>query len=80
MRIVDLPSSSPLYGREGLVVKIDPAYYRPSEVKNLLGDPSKAKEKLGWEAKCSLEELVSEMIEMDKKIARKDLLIKNKGL
>ena len=63
-----------------IVVKIDPAYYRPSEVKSLLGDPSKAKEKLGWEAKCSLEELVSEMIEMDKKIAQKDLLIKNKGL
>ncbi len=54
------------------VVKIDPSYYRPSEVQTLLGDPSKAKIKLGWEAKSTLEELVSEMISFDLKIARRD--------
>ena len=54
------------------VVKIDPAYYRPAEVQTLLGDPTKAKQKLNWEAKCSLEELVSEMIKTDIKIAKRD--------
>ena len=53
-----------------VVVRIDPIYYRPSDVQELLGDPTKAKEKLNWKASCSLEELVSEMIETDKKIAR----------
>ncbi len=54
------------------VVKIDPSYYRPAEVQTLLGDPSKAKIKLGWEAKSTLEELVSEMISVDLKIAKRD--------
>ncbi len=58
-----------------IVVKIDKAYYRPSEVDTLLGDPTNAKEKLGWEAKSSLEDLVSEMIEFDSKIARRDAII-----
>ena len=54
------------------VVKIDPSYYRPAEVQTLLGDPSKAKIKLGWEAKSSLEEIISEMISFDLKIAKRD--------
>ena len=45
-----------------IVVKIDPAYYRPAEVETLLGDPTKAKNKLGWQATCTLEELVADMI------------------
>lgn len=57
------------------VVKIDSAYYRPAEVQTLLGDPSKAKEKLGWEAKSTLEELVAEMINADLKIAKMDSII-----
>ena len=45
------------------VVKVDPKYFRPTEVDLLIGDPSKAKEKLGWEAKTTIKELVSEMVE-----------------
>jgi GDPmannose 4,6-dehydratase len=45
-----------------ILVKIDPRYFRPTEVECLIGDPSKAKEKLGWEAKIGLEELVVEMV------------------
>ena len=48
-----------------VLVKIDPRYYRPTEVELLLGDPTKAKEKLGWEAKVGLEELVKMMVEGD---------------
>jgi len=44
---------------------IDPAFFRPSEVEVLLGDPAKAKAKLGWESKTSLEQLISMMVEAD---------------
>ena len=47
------------------LVKIDPRYYRPAEVELLLGDPSKAKRELGWTAKTSLTELISEMVQYD---------------
>ncbi len=47
------------------VVKVDPKFYRPAEVELLIGDPSKAKEKLGWEPKTTLEELCSMMVEAD---------------
>ena len=50
---------------EKVVVRIDPRYFRPAEVDCLLGDPSKAKEKLGWETKISFEELVKEMMRSD---------------
>ena len=55
-----------------VVIRIDPRYYRPTEVSELLGDSTKAKNKLGWEPKISLEEMVSEMIIEDKKIALKE--------
>ena len=45
-----------------MLVEIDPAYFRPTEVDLLIGDPTKAKEKLGWEAQIDLEALVSEMV------------------
>ena len=57
-----------------IVVRIDPAYYRPAEVETLLGDPTKAKNKLGWQAKCTLEELVADMIKEDVKIAKRDVI------
>ncbi|OUL43730.1 GDP-mannose 4,6-dehydratase [Prochlorococcus sp. HOT_208_60] len=60
-----------------IVVKIDPAYYRPAEVETLLGNPAKAKNKLGWQAKCTLEELVADMIKTDMKIAKSESLILN---
>ena len=55
-------------------MRIDPAYYRPAEVETLLGDPTKAKNKLGWQAKCTLEELVADMIKEDVKIAKRDAI------
>ena len=56
-----------------IVIKIDPRYYRPAEVEELLGDASKAKDKLGWEPKISLEEMISEMVEEDKKLTLREL-------
>ena len=62
-----------------VVVKIDPRYFRPAEVETLLGDPSKAQEKLGWQPSTTLEELVAEMIEKDKEEAEKELSLRNNG-
>lgn len=61
------------------IVAVDPRYFRPTEVETLLGDPSKAKEKLGWVPKISFEELVSEMVSEDLKLAKRDALIKEHG-
>jgi GDPmannose 4,6-dehydratase len=58
------------------VVAIDPRYYRPTEVDFLLGDPSKAKKMLGWEAKVKLPELVEMMMASDMKLAERELLLK----
>ena len=48
-----------------IIVEVDPGYYRPTEVELLIGDPSKAREKLGWEPKVKMEELVKIMIKSD---------------
>ena len=62
-----------------VIVKIDPRYFRPAEVETLLGDPTKAKEKLGWTPKTSFQELVSEMVREDLKSAERDELVKENG-
>lgn len=62
-----------------LIVVVDPRYFRPTEVEELLGDPTKAKEKLGWEPKISLEEMVHEMMENDINIVKRDSLVKRNG-
>lgn len=62
------------------IVAVDARYFRPTEVETLLGDPSKAREKLGWTPKISFDELVSEMVREDLKLAERDELIKNRGL
>jgi GDPmannose 4,6-dehydratase len=62
-----------------VVVKVDPRYYRPTEVETLLGDPSKAKRKLGWAPKITLPELVKEMMAADYSAARRDSLVKSAG-
>jgi len=62
-----------------VVVRVDPRYFRPTEVETLLGDPSKAKEKLGWEPKISFEELVAEMVREDLTSAKRDDLVKKHG-
>ena len=62
-----------------VIVRVDPRYYRPTEVETLLGDPSKAKNHLGWSPKTSLEELVAEMVENDLKEAQRDSLCARAG-
>jgi GDPmannose 4,6-dehydratase len=61
------------------IVSVDPRYFRPSEVDTLLGDPSKAREKLGWSPKVSFAGLVAEMMREDLKIAQRDALIRSAG-
>lgn len=61
------------------IVAVDPRYFRPTEVETLLGDPSKAKQKLGWTPKTTFEELVAEMVREDLKAAERDELIKKHG-
>ncbi|KQT34357.1 GDP-mannose 4,6-dehydratase [Methylophilus sp. Leaf414] len=67
------------YWGDKFIVQVDPRYFRPTEVDTLLGDPTKAKEKLGWVPKTSFEELVSEMVREDYKSAQRDELIKQHG-
>jgi GDPmannose 4,6-dehydratase len=62
-----------------VIVRVDPRYFRPTEVETLLGDPTKAKEKLGWIPKISFEELVAEMIHFDVEEARRDALCQSEG-
>jgi GDPmannose 4,6-dehydratase len=62
-----------------VVVRVDPRYFRPTEVETLLGDPTKAREKLGWTPQTTFQELVKEMIESDYTAARRDSLVKMAG-
>jgi GDPmannose 4,6-dehydratase len=62
-----------------VIVKVDPRYFRPTEVETLLGDPSKAKQKLGWSPATSFQELVREMVEADYSAAKRDSLVKLAG-
>ncbi|MCC7449521.1 MAG: GDP-mannose 4,6-dehydratase [Anaerolineae bacterium] len=62
-----------------VLVRVDPRYYRPTEVETLLGDPSKAKRQLGWEASVTVEELVAEMVREDLRDAERDDLLKREG-
>lgn len=68
------------YDQQGhCIVQVDARYFRPTEVETLLGDPSKAKEKLGWTPKTTFHELVSEMVREDLKSAERDELVKKHG-
>ena len=61
------------------VVAVDPRYFRPTEVESLLGDPSKAKQKLGWTPTTSFEQLVAEMVDADLQSAMRDALVREHG-
>ncbi len=61
------------------LVRVDPRYFRPTEVETLLGDPSKAKAKLGWQPTTSFGELVREMVLADFKLAERDALVAREG-
>ena len=62
-----------------VIVRIDPRYFRPAEVETLLGDPAKAKEKLGWTPKITVQEMCSEMVVEDLKAAKRHALLKTHG-
>jgi GDPmannose 4,6-dehydratase len=66
-------------GDRKAIVQVDPRYFRPTEVETLLGDPAKAKAKLGWVPKISFDELVAEMVREDLKAAERDELVKKHG-
>ncbi|MFM6990879.1 MAG: GDP-mannose 4,6-dehydratase [Rhodoferax sp.] len=66
-------------GNGQVVVRIDPRYFRPTEVETLLGDPSKAKAKLGWVPEITLDQMVSEMVESDLAQAKQHALLKKHG-
>jgi len=61
------------------LVRVDPRYFRPTEVETLLGDATKARQKLGWTAEVSFPELVAEMVEADLDLARRDALVAKEG-
>ena len=63
-----------------LIIAVDEKYFRPSEVETLLGDASKAKEKLGWKPKITFKEMVSEMMKNDLKIAKRSLFLKENNM
>ncbi|WP_341884140.1 GDP-mannose 4,6-dehydratase [Synechococcus sp. UW140] len=64
---------------DAVVVRIDPRYFRPAEVETLLGDPSRAHQRLGWQPTTTLEELVAEMISTDREEAKKEAYLRRKG-
>ncbi|MFM2007388.1 MAG: GDP-mannose 4,6-dehydratase, partial [Pseudomonadota bacterium] len=61
------------------IIAIDPRYFRPTEVETLLGDPSKARDKLGWQPEITLADMVKEMVAHDLEQARKVALLKEHG-
>ena len=63
-----------------VILRIDPRYFRPAEVETLLGDPSKAKEKLGWEPHITVQEMCAEMVTEDLKTAKRHALLKQHGM
>jgi GDPmannose 4,6-dehydratase len=65
--------------RGKVVVKVDPAYFRPTEVELLIGDPTKAKTKLGWELKYDLDSLVKDMVEADLELFTRDKFLLSGG-
>jgi GDPmannose 4,6-dehydratase len=61
------------------LVRVDPRYFRPTEVETLLGDATKAREKLGWTAETTFEQLVTEMVEADLELAKRDAMVAKEG-
>lgn len=72
-------SQAPALNVGDVIVQIDPRYFRPAEVETLLGDPTKAKQKLGWTPKITLQEMVQEMVAVDLESAKRHALLKQHG-
>lgn len=62
-----------------VIVRVDPRYFRPTEVHSLLGDPARAKQKLGWEPVTSVQELIQEMVDHDLDQARRHAVLRRNG-
>ena len=77
--VEDVDRSLPYVAPGAVVVRVDPRYFRPTEVETLLGDPSKARTQLGWTPKVGFRELVVDMVQEDLATARRDALIKRHG-
>ncbi|MEY2838294.1 MAG: hypothetical protein RJB60_593 [Pseudomonadota bacterium] len=73
------PTKAPALKVGDVVVRVDPRYLRPAEVRTLLGDPAKAKAKLGWSPEITLEQMVQEMVQNDLQQARRRALLKEHG-
>jgi GDPmannose 4,6-dehydratase len=73
------PEKAPAVGPGDIIVRVDPRYFRPAEVETLLGDPTKAKEKLGWVPEITVEEMCAEMVASDLDVARRHSLLKSHG-
>ena len=73
-------SDAPSVKAGDVVVRVDPRYFRPAEVETLLGDPTKAKQKLGWVPEITAQEMCAEMVAEDLKAARRQALLKQHGL
>ncbi|EAR50122.1 NAD-dependent epimerase/dehydratase [Oceanicola granulosus HTCC2516] len=71
---------APMLKAGDVILRIDPRYFRPAEVETLLGDPSRAKAKLGWEPQITAREMCAEMVAEDYKSARRHALLKSHGL
>ena len=76
---VEVAPSESLLTKGQRIVAVDPRYFRPAEVETLLGDPTKAKEKLGWSPKITFDELVREMMQSDLALAKRDLMLNEAG-
>lgn len=73
------PEKAPAVKVGDVIVKVDPRYFRPAEVETLLGDPTKAKQKLGWSPKITVEQMCAEMVASDLQEARRHALLKRHG-
>ncbi|WP_151961550.1 GDP-mannose 4,6-dehydratase [Acinetobacter bereziniae] len=73
------PEKSPALKSGQVIIRVDPRYFRPSEVETLLGDATKAEKDLGWKAKISVKQLCAEMVQNDLKFAQKNALLKQYG-
>ena len=71
--------SAPSVKLGDVIVRVDPRYFRPAEVETLLGDPTKAKEKLGWVPEITVQEMCAEMVSEDLKAAQRHALLKSHG-
>ena len=80
-RVVSITGDkAPALSVGNVVMRINPRYFRPAEVDTLLGDPTKAQEKLGWVPEITAQEMCAEMVEEDHKAARRNALLKEHGL